>query len=738
MTTAAARPTAQLIREDRGCARSGCACNRREGLVHCPAHDDANPSLSVSERDGRVLVRCHAGCTQDAVIGALRAAGVWPETEPQDGADHWTPYGPAVAEYKYTDASGQFLYAVCRTADKQFPVWRPDETSKSGKRWNLDGVERVLYRLAKVVKAIEAGAEKIYIVEGEKDVHAIEGAGGIATCNPGGAGKWADHFSLIAEGVDVVIVQDKDASGVKHARQVAAAVMDTALSVMVVEAAVGKDAFDHVAAGYQLDGFIEVWNSVDTASFSKYVTTVAADGMSPVGGVSGNGAVPTENPAVAAPTLLRASELRIEAIDWLWHPWLARGEFHLFDGDMEEGKTTDVMDLIARLSRGSVWPDTASIATAGTIVIMSAEDDYTRVLLPKLTAMGADLTRIFFFPLVGDEQSERLANIVEDIEVIERLCADVGADLLFIDPLFSYIGGKVQTGVDNQVRAALAPLSQMGRRLEMAILATRHTTKQKHANSKHMGSGSVAFSAFVRINWLAGPDPLNDAPERHVLAMNKLNLARRPASLSYEIRSHETKPEIGIVRWLGESDVSARDLNRAVNAESGVVAVKREDAEEFLLSYLAAGPQTSKEILSIAKDVHGIGRTTLFEAKKQLGIVAVKPEGRGNAAWAWQLPGHDEASGDASREGEGSGAHGGERTLPLNGTLYERNDAEIRGSREASGPPPATEPFTPREASGPPVDLDACVDGGAEVEQFTPDGRPYCNAHFTEPAAVPA
>ncbi|HZZ21491.1 MAG TPA: toprim domain-containing protein [Roseiarcus sp.] len=46
-------------------------------VCECPAHADLRPSLSVTPRDGRVLVHCHAGCTQSAVVGALRRQGLW-------------------------------------------------------------------------------------------------------------------------------------------------------------------------------------------------------------------------------------------------------------------------------------------------------------------------------------------------------------------------------------------------------------------------------------------------------------------------------------------------------------------------------------------------------------------------------------------------------------------------------------------------------------------------------------
>jgi putative DNA primase/helicase len=50
------------------------------GMAPCPAHDDRNPSLSITQKDGRVLVKCFAGCEQDAVINALKARGAWDGT----------------------------------------------------------------------------------------------------------------------------------------------------------------------------------------------------------------------------------------------------------------------------------------------------------------------------------------------------------------------------------------------------------------------------------------------------------------------------------------------------------------------------------------------------------------------------------------------------------------------------------------------------------------------------------
>ena len=73
----------------------------QSGMCRCPAHEDRTPSMSVSEtRDGRALVHCFAGCSQETVIAALKRAGLWPDgpvacdpaypahlTTPADGID---------------------------------------------------------------------------------------------------------------------------------------------------------------------------------------------------------------------------------------------------------------------------------------------------------------------------------------------------------------------------------------------------------------------------------------------------------------------------------------------------------------------------------------------------------------------------------------------------------------------------------------------------------------------------
>jgi len=95
-------------------------------------------------------------------------------------------------------------------------------------------VPPVLYRLPQVRSKAEAGG-RVFVVEGEKDVHTLEEAGFVATCNPQGAGTWRDEHTEALQGAHVVVLPDNDEEGAEHAEDVARACADAAASVRVVE-----------------------------------------------------------------------------------------------------------------------------------------------------------------------------------------------------------------------------------------------------------------------------------------------------------------------------------------------------------------------------------------------------------------------------------------------------------------------------------------------------------------------
>lgn len=186
------------------------------------------------------------------------------------------------AVYDYVDEQGGLLFQVLRQPGKKFVqrgakhnnafkfAWQDDGwKAPDGWTYNLDGVRRVVYRLPQVIEAIRSG-KPVYIVEGEKDADNLSAAGVAATCNPGGALKWHHRYNPVFRYADVVIVADRDEVGQQHAKAVRDALKGIAGSVRVVEAAKGKDASDHLAAGLGVDDFVTLEHDQEEGESSSW------------------------------------------------------------------------------------------------------------------------------------------------------------------------------------------------------------------------------------------------------------------------------------------------------------------------------------------------------------------------------------------------------------------------------------------------------------------------------------
>jgi 5S rRNA maturation endonuclease (ribonuclease M5) len=255
-----------------GCRPTG---NDSQFSALCPAHDDHNPSLSVSEgRDGRILVYCHAGCLPVNVFQAvgLRLADSFPEKPQGNGSSRET----IVATYDYIDERGNLLYQNVRYLPKGFKRRRPD--GHGGWIWSMTGVERrVLYRLPQTLAAI-AEHKLIVIVEGEKDVESLITLGFAATTS-GNAGSWKDEFAEIFRGVDVCILPDKDKSGRGYGVTVAQSLSGNAHSIRMAEVPGegNKDISDFIASGGTTEQIQSIIDSARAWTQETSITAVVAD-----------------------------------------------------------------------------------------------------------------------------------------------------------------------------------------------------------------------------------------------------------------------------------------------------------------------------------------------------------------------------------------------------------------------------------------------------------------------------
>jgi putative DNA primase/helicase len=221
-------------------------------LACCPAHEDDNPSLSITERDGKPLVHCHAGCAQDVVIGALKALNLWPERE------HWVD-ADIEAIYNYNDERGNLLYQVVRKPGKKFLQRRPD--GAGGWIWRKHQ-HQVLYRLSEVLEA-----PIVFVVEGERDAESLRAHGFVATTNAGGAkAQWLPGFTEALRGREVVLIPDNDQPGRQRVLTIARALVGAAAEIIILELEGAKDITEWFENGHSE---VELISQLEAAAHAR-------------------------------------------------------------------------------------------------------------------------------------------------------------------------------------------------------------------------------------------------------------------------------------------------------------------------------------------------------------------------------------------------------------------------------------------------------------------------------------
>jgi hypothetical protein len=211
----------------------------------CPGHDDHQPSLSVRQADGKILVQCFAGCELMDILKPLNL-----EVKDLFLNDHSSKVksqGKLVATYSYEIEKGKEAFQIRRydlgNGDKTFKAWRRTGDRYVGgmlvKGRYVRGMGKykenpILYHLPELKEWIAAG-RRIYLPEGERKAELIIKKGGAATTSPFGAGKWKPQYSNMLAGAKVIILPDNDKPGLDFAREKAVSLYGKAVSVKVLE-----------------------------------------------------------------------------------------------------------------------------------------------------------------------------------------------------------------------------------------------------------------------------------------------------------------------------------------------------------------------------------------------------------------------------------------------------------------------------------------------------------------------
>ncbi|MEO8287118.1 MAG: AAA family ATPase [Chloroflexota bacterium] len=349
------------------------------------------------------------------------------------------------------------------------------------------------------------------------------------------------------------------------------------------------------------------------------------------------------------PGFVRMSDVVPEHVRWLWPGRIPLGKLTILDGDPGLGKSLVTLDIGARVTTGRAMPDgqLSVLGAPAGVVLLCAEDDLADTIRPRLDAAGANVARVVAVTHVVEASTERFPTIL-DIPELESAITMIGASLLIIDPIMSYLPSDVNSNRDQDVRRAMMPLIELAQRTGVAVLVVRHLNKQANSNPLYRGGGSIGMIGAARSGLLIAADPDDTTQSKRILVRMKSNSAATVESLVYRIEAAANG--VGYLQWLGTSRHTAHSVLAAPPEAEDRSAI--DDAVDFLRDVLKDGAQPSHALITAAKDA-GVAEKTLRRAKSQVGVIVERQGYGAGGTWIWRLPeqGHN-IDGQAGIDGQ--------------------------------------------------------------------------------------
>lgn len=325
-----------------------------------------------------------------------------------------------------------------------------------------------------------------------------------------------------------------------------------------------------------------------------------------------------EDPKSDGVYLLRADEIRPEHVEWFEDGLIPLRTVTLGTGIDGVGKSTIFTDRIARASRGQL--PGAFYGRPVDSVIASSEDHAPSVIVPRLIAAGADLSRVHVIEVRRDGTTGDMA-LPDDLPEIERAVSGIDARFLLIDPLVAHMPMAIDSHKAQHVRQVLAPLARLAEEAHMATLCIVHFNGGQGADVRSRISGSKALRDASRSVLVCGVDPTDES--RYVVVQDKNSYGPKSRTgrayrIEEQVVEHNGERfKTAAVAWLGEVEVDGRSLLAGPEAPEERSAL--DEAIIWLRAYLDenGGTVEASTAKTAARDA-GIRDRTLDRARPRV------------------------------------------------------------------------------------------------------------------------
>jgi putative DNA primase/helicase len=349
--------------------------------------------------------------------------------------------------------------------------------------------------------------------------------------------------------------------------------------------------------------------------------------------------------------IVRASDVMIRSLQWLWPGHLLRGAQEIMTGQKGLGKSQIHCSFVSSVTTGKKWPDGTPSGEPGNVIMVTAEDALDQVVVPRLIAARADTTRVYFLKAIKQDNKRRMFLLAEDLEALEQMIRDYNAVFVTIDPITAFMG-KINSSSPTDVRGQLGPLADLAERTNVAFSTITHPTKAGSGKAIDQFIGSQAFIAAARIGHLIVPEmTVNTAglkvpTRRNLLTMAATNHKPMPP-LAYWIETtpviadtppgdrkaaviaHANATEAVYVEWCGTVEMTADEALASASYKPAATQA----IDTFLRDMLRDGPVGSNEIYERG-GTKGYSKEQLYRGLRRIGA---QPDKEGLEGWTWEL-----------------------------------------------------------------------------------------------------
>lgn len=324
----------------------------------------------------------------------------------------------------------------------------------------------------------------------------------------------------------------------------------------------------------------------------------------------------------------QAANIERQELRWLWRGRFALGKVNVLCGPPGDGKSFVCLDMAARVSRGTPWPDLRDeYNPQGRVLVFSGEDDPNDTIRPRLDEAGADTSQVYIVDGMKSESEGPLHLFQLDAHMValENQLKELRPSLCIIDPISCYLG-KIDSHKDADLRRLLAPLSTLAGEYHTCIMLVSHLNKRGDGDAMNRIQGSIALPAAARTAWLLKRDPEDES--RRLIMPIKINVAEAAKPIAFRIID-------GTVAWSDDAvNTTANTLLSTNLADSR----EKAEARTWLEQRLSIGPVTVKELEDEIKNDQPFSWVTVKRVKADLKIKASRQGYGKSGGWVWELP----------------------------------------------------------------------------------------------------